>query len=143
MLKIYIPTFLPMFNFWFLLTFRFQILQQMRSLYYKMSTWCSFCCLYMGITILPSLKAIDIAYLFTSFKFFIRYRRQYRHPVMTLKISLSPLIYMRVGGKPCSANFSFTIHQTAKNVNDFDLLQPLKGVLSEWLRGRGSLIPLT
>lgn len=49
--------------------------------------------------------------------------------------SLSPCI--REGGETCSTNFSFTIHQTAKNVNDFDLLQPLKRVLSEWLGKEG------
>lgn len=58
---------------------------------------------------------------------------------MILKIFLSPSIYIyKSGGEPCSANFSFTIHQTAKNVNDFDLLQPLKRVLSEWLGKEGA-----
>jgi hypothetical protein len=64
---------------------------------------------------------------------------------MILKISLSPYIihtyiYISVGEgeEPCSANFSFTIHQTAKNVNDFDLLQPLKTVLSEWWGKEGA-----
>ena len=52
--------------------------------------------------------------------------------------SLKPLSpYIRERGEPCSTNFSFTIHQTAKNVNDFDLLQPLKRVLSEWLGKEG------
>ena len=72
---------------------------------------------------------------FTGCTFFIRHRRRFWHPVMIFKISLSP--YIRERGEPCSTNFSFTIHQTAKNVNDFDLLQPVKRVLSEWLGKEG------
>lgn len=95
----------------------------------------SFCCFYPSITLPTIMKSYRNYFSFLLVVHFLSAIDDGSDILLWSLKSLFP--YIRGRGEPCSTNFSFTIHQTAKNVNDFDLLQPLKRVLSEWLGKEG------